>query len=285
MGWIYFMCIFSVSLRYAYATEYLRFMDSYGTCQHMTFFEVEDNEYYIHAKGSGEAYQALRCSLRFRTYPDQQLCVKFDSFRIDDCAVHFEVFRENRPKHTTRQSEDNFLYRRYDCHNSPETVCSKDRFLTLQLYKARIDAVDYDFSVTVMRKTMQRNIDTGAISNEIIMSLRVMVGAIVGVVLFIAILVIFVLFCCCRRDRHHGRVFRKKNSKPRQSAQGRLLQSEAEPSVPPMDPNIEMHQHIITNYGHYPNEPPPPYEPKPEPVYPRTYQTLPPENIQRSPIP
>ncbi|XP_061175838.1 uncharacterized protein LOC133184792 isoform X2 [Saccostrea echinata] len=237
--------------------NYQRFMDSYGTCQHTSFFEVEDNEYYIHAKGSGQAYQALRCSLRFRTYPDQQLCVKFDSFRIEDCAVHFKVFQENQPIDFTRQPNDNCLYRHYGCRDSPQTVCSTDRFLTLQLYKERIDAVDYDFSLTVMPKTMQ---------NEIIMSLGVMVGVIVGVVVFIAILAIFVLFCCCKKDRHHGRVFKKKNSKPRASAQGRLLEPGPEPSAPPLDPDMEMHQHIATNYGHYPNEPPPPYEPKPEPV-------------------
>ena len=36
--------------------------------------------------------------------------------------------------------------------------------------------------------------------------------------------------------------------------------------APPLDPGLEMHQHIVTSYGQFPNEPPPPYEPKPEPV-------------------
>ena len=33
-----------------------------------------------------------------------------------------------------------------------------------------------------------------------------------------------------------------------------------------MYPGLEMYQHIVTSYGQFPNEPPPPYEPKPEPV-------------------
>ncbi|XP_048741483.2 uncharacterized protein LOC125655291 isoform X2 [Ostrea edulis] len=239
------------------ALIYNVYMDSYGTCQQSAFFEVQDEEYAVYSKGSGQAYQIMRCSLRFKTYPDQQLCVKFNSFKIDDCNVYLKVYQEHEPVDLARQPSDDCLYREYSCESSPQTVCSTDRYMTVQLYKERIGAERYDFSLQVVPKTMQ---------NEIIMSLGVMVGVIVGVVVVIAILAILLLYCCCKKHRHHGRVFRKKKSKPRSGAQGRLLESGPEPSAPPLDAEVEMHQHIVTNFGHYLNEPPPPYEPKPEPV-------------------
>lgn len=72
------------------------------------------------------------------------------------------------------------------------------------------------------------SIDTGAFSDEIIMSLWMIVGVILGVVIVIVVLAV-VIVLCCRKDRHHGRVF-KKNSKPRSGAQGRLLETGPEPS-------------------------------------------------------
>ena len=46
----------------------LVFMDSYGTGQQTSFFHVPEEGYLVHAKGSGQIYQTLRCSLRFRTF-------------------------------------------------------------------------------------------------------------------------------------------------------------------------------------------------------------------------
>lgn len=73
------------------------------------------------------------------------------------------------------------------------------------------------------------SIDTGAISDEIIMSLWMIVGVILGVVIVIVVLAV-VIVLCCRKDKHHGRVLKKKNSKPRSGAQGRLLETGPEPS-------------------------------------------------------
>ena len=86
------------------------FMDSYGTCQQTSFIHVPEEGYLVHAKGSGQIYQTLRCSLRFRTQVDKQLCVKFNSFRIDDCSVHFKVFQENQPVNFGRQPSEDCLY-------------------------------------------------------------------------------------------------------------------------------------------------------------------------------
>ena len=65
---------------------------------------------WFNAKGSRQIYQTLRCSLRFRTQVDKQLCVKFNSFRIDDCSVHFKVFQENQPVNFGRQPSEDCLY-------------------------------------------------------------------------------------------------------------------------------------------------------------------------------
>nr|XP_022299899.1 uncharacterized protein LOC111108367 isoform X2 [Crassostrea virginica]XP_022299900.1 uncharacterized protein LOC111108367 isoform X2 [Crassostrea virginica] len=235
---------------------YHMFMDSYGTCQQTSFFHVPEEGYLVHAKGTGQIYQTLRCSLRFRTQVDKQLCVKFNSFRIDDCSVHFKVFQENQPVNFGRQPSEDCLYRHYGCQDSPQTVCSTDSYLTLQLHKERIDAQGYSLQLTVEPK---------AIQNEIIMSLWFIVGVIVAVVVVIVVLAVFIVICC-RKDRHHGRVFKQMKNKPRSGGQGRLLEAGPEPSAPPLDPGLEMHQHIVTRYGQFPNEPPPPYEPKPEPV-------------------
>lgn len=86
------------------------YMDSYGTCQQSSFFEVHDEGYLVHAKGSGQAYQTMRCSLRFRAARDQQLCVKFNSFVIDDCSVNFKVFQESQPIDFARQPKDECLF-------------------------------------------------------------------------------------------------------------------------------------------------------------------------------
>ncbi|XP_022298688.1 uncharacterized protein LOC111107672 isoform X1 [Crassostrea virginica] len=236
------------------------FMDSYGTCQQTSFFHVPEEGYLVHAKGSGQIYQTLRCSLRFRTQVDKQLCVKFNSFRIDDCSVHFKVFQENQPVNFGRQPSEDCLYRHYGCQDSPQTVCSTDSYLTLQLHKERIDAQGYSLQLTVEPKAIQT-----VFSDEIIMSLWFIVGVIVAVVVVIVVLAV-VIVICCRKDRHHGRVFKQKKNKPRSGGQGRLLEAGPEPSAPPLDPGLEMHQHIVTSYGQFPNEPPPPYEPKPEPV-------------------
>nr|XP_022298732.1 uncharacterized protein LOC111107698 isoform X1 [Crassostrea virginica] len=120
----------------------------------------------------------------------------------------------------------------------------------------RIDAQGFSLQLTVEPK---------AIENEIIMSLWFIVGVIVAVVVVIVVLAV-VIVICCRKDRHHGRVFKQKKNKPRSWGQGRLLEAGPEPSAPPLDPGLEMHRHIVTSYGQFPNEPPPPYEPKPEPV-------------------
>nr|XP_022300831.1 uncharacterized protein LOC111109034 [Crassostrea virginica] len=131
------------------------FMDSYGTCQQTSFFHVPEEGYLVHAKGSGQIYQTLRCSLRFRTQVDKQLCVKFNSFRIDDCSVHFKVFQENQPVNFGRQPSEDCLYRHYGCQDSPQTVCSTDSYLTLQLHKERIDAQGYSLQLTVEPKAIQ----------------------------------------------------------------------------------------------------------------------------------
>lgn len=232
------------------------YMDSYGTCQQSSFFEVHDEGYLVHAKGSGQPYQTMKCSLRFRAARDQQLCVKFNNFVIDDCSVNFKVFQESQPIDFARQPKEECLFRHYSCQDSPQIVCSTDRYLTLQLYKERIDAQGYSLLLQVDPKTMK---------NEIIMSLWMIVGVILGVVIVIVVLAV-VIVLCCRKDRHHGRVFKKKNSKPRSGAQGRLLETGPEPSAPPLDSDVEMHHHILNSYGQFPNEPPPPYQPKPEPV-------------------
>lgn len=86
------------------------YMDSYGTCQKSSFFEVHDEGYLVHAKGSGQPYQTMRCSLRFRAARDQQLCVKFNSFVINDCSVNFKVFQESQPIDFARQPKDECLF-------------------------------------------------------------------------------------------------------------------------------------------------------------------------------
>nr|XP_022300827.1 uncharacterized protein LOC111109031 [Crassostrea virginica] len=131
------------------------FMDSYGTCQQTSFFHVPEEGYLVHAKGSGQIYQTLRCSLRFRTQVDKQLCVKFNSFRIDDCSVHFKVFQENQPVNFGRQPSEDCLYRHYGCQDSPQTVCSTDSYLTLQLHKERINAQGYSLHLTVEPNAIQ----------------------------------------------------------------------------------------------------------------------------------
>lgn len=86
------------------------YMDSYGTCQQSSFFEVHDEGYLVHAKGSGQPYQTMRCSLRFRAARDQQLCVKFNNFVIDDCSVNFKVFQESQPIDFARQPKEECLF-------------------------------------------------------------------------------------------------------------------------------------------------------------------------------
>lgn len=47
------------------------------------------------------------------------------------------------------------LQRHYSCQDSPQIVCSTDRYLTLQLYKERIDAQGYSLLLQVDPKTMK----------------------------------------------------------------------------------------------------------------------------------
>lgn len=47
------------------------------------------------------------------------------------------------------------LQRHYSCQDSPQIVCSTDRYLTLQLYKERIDAQGYSLLLQVVPKTMK----------------------------------------------------------------------------------------------------------------------------------
>ena len=121
------------------------FMDSYGTCQQTSFFHVPEEGYLVHAKGSGQIYQTLRCSLRFRTQVDKQLCVKFNSFRIDDCSVHFKVFQENQPVNFGRQPSEDCLY-----VNIPLTLLSSPQL------KALVSFSDQNFYVVPRRRRCHR---------------------------------------------------------------------------------------------------------------------------------
>lgn len=56
------------------------------------------------------------------------------------------------------------------------------------------------------------SIDIGVFLDEIIMSLWMIVGVILGVVIVIVVLAVVIVFCC-RKDRYYGRVFKKKYSK------------------------------------------------------------------------
>ncbi|KAL5013301.1 hypothetical protein ScPMuIL_007571 [Solemya velum] len=239
------------------------YMESYGLCTDQKIYYVDGDSYTIYS-GSGEnsySFSSSSCTARFETQREDRLCLIFRRFSIKDCHIKLEIYFGNSPSGA--------LAEKFSCRDNPESICSSNRFLTLQLKKDSTRNVDYDFELEIRERTYSDAFTEGI--DAFILSIGVIIAIIVGVLVVIAVLAVIVVYCCCKRQQVSGRMTRHS----RKTSSTYVSTTRLEPSAPPLITNSGRlnedgipscyisEQEPLSDF--HPMELPPPYSPSPPP--------------------
>ncbi|OWF43536.1 uncharacterized protein LOC110459596 [Mizuhopecten yessoensis] len=238
------------------------YFDKYGHCASTDPIVIDDEQHTILAKG-GEAYSTLQCDLSFKADRNDQLCLHFITYSVDNCDVELFVY--------DKDASSGSYMNKFTCGSDVHSVCSSGRYLTLLLKKRRLSSKQYNFELVVREKSESDVFMDGL--DAFVLSIGLIIGIIVGVVCLIAVLAVIVVCCCCKRKASQGRVYRKA---PKAASEGEPFQRNVnhhpvQPSAPPLQesnlppPSAMILPHDIhQGYAQpFPLEPPPAYTPVP----------------------
>ncbi|KAI8782153.1 hypothetical protein BgiBS90_017549 [Biomphalaria glabrata] len=189
------------------------YFNSYGDCSKMEPFDLDDEEYTLKHIGGTFAHETLVCNISFKAPTKFGVCLKFEKLEIEDCKVRINIYRLTKPKEN--------LWRTFDCRldSMPTHMCTSERAVKIQVKKSDLNSNrGYRFEIEVEKS------DNVSDESVLIASIGVFISIILGVVVFIALLGLTIVYCCCKRRNR-----RQKRARPLAEQQTLV------PTAPPLE--------------------------------------------------
>ncbi|XP_069118150.1 uncharacterized protein [Argopecten irradians] len=258
--WIWIFAFMLNCCLFVPVTASTYYFDKYGHCAATDPILIDDEQHTILAKG-GEAYSTLQCDLSFKASRNDQLCLHFMTYNIENCDVELFVY--------DKDSSSGSFMNKFTCESEAHSVCSSGRYMTLLLKKRRLSSKLYNFELVVREKSESDVFMDGL--DAFVLSIGLIIGIIIGVVCLIAVLAIIIVCCCCKRKASQGRVYRKAPKAASECESFQTNVNPVQPSAPPLPesnpppPVMSLPHDLHQGYAQplFPLEPPPAYSPVP----------------------